>query len=76
MRFYRVKVLRTLPHPGQGFTQGLIAEAETVWESGGQYGMSVLRRYALGAAEVTAEAALPRNCSLRESAGWAAALSS
>src|ERR1700749_1263211 len=58
MRFFRVKVVRTLPHPGRGFTQGLVAEGETVWESGGQYGMSVLRRYELGAERVTAEAAL------------------
>jgi glutamine cyclotransferase len=58
MRFFRVKVLRTLPHAGRGFTQGLMAEGQTVWESGGQYGMSVLRRYELGAAEVTAEAGL------------------
>jgi glutaminyl-peptide cyclotransferase len=36
-----------------------MAEGETVWESGGQYGMSVLRRYELGAAKVAAEAALP-----------------
>ena len=56
MRFFRVKVMRTLPHPGRGFTQGLIAEGETVWESGGQYGLSVLRRYELGAAKVAAEA--------------------
>ena len=47
------------PHPARGFTQGLIAAGDTVWESGGQYGMSVLRRYELGAAEVAAEAALP-----------------
>jgi glutaminyl-peptide cyclotransferase len=60
MRFFRVKVVRTLPHPGRGFTQGLMAEGETVWESGGQYGMSVLRRYELGAAEVAAEAGLPQ----------------
>jgi glutamine cyclotransferase len=59
MRFYRVKVVRTLPHPGHGFTQGLLAEGDTVWESGGQYGMSVLRRYDLGAADVAAEAGLP-----------------
>ena len=58
MRFFRVKVVRTLPHPGQGFTQGLLAEGETVWESGGQYGLSVLRRYELGAAQVAAEAGL------------------
>lgn len=59
MRFFRVKVVRTLPHPGRGFTQGLIAEGETVWESGGQYGKSVLRRYELGAAEVAAEGGVP-----------------
>ena len=54
MRFFRVKVVRTLPHPGRGFTQGLTAEGQTVWESAGQYGMSLLRRYELGAAKVTA----------------------
>ena len=59
MRFFRVKVVRKLPHPGRGFTQGLIAEGETVWESGGQYGMSVLRRYELGAAKVAAEGGIP-----------------
>jgi glutaminyl-peptide cyclotransferase len=59
VRFFRVKVVRTLPHPGRGFTQGLIAEGETVWESGGQYGTSVLRRYQLGAAEVAAEGEVP-----------------
>jgi glutaminyl-peptide cyclotransferase len=59
VRFFRVKVVRRLPHPGRGFTQGLMAEGETVWESAGQYGMSVLRRYELGAAAVAAEAGLP-----------------
>ena len=47
VRFFRVQVLRTLPHPARGFTQGLIASGETMWESGGEYGMSVLRRYKL-----------------------------
>ena len=59
MRFFRVRVLRTLPHPGRGFTQGLLAEGDTVWESGGQYGQSVLRRYRLGADTVAAESGLP-----------------
>jgi glutaminyl-peptide cyclotransferase len=59
MRFFRVRVVRTLPHPGRGFTQGLIAEGETVWESGGQYGQSVLRRYELGAPAVAEESGLP-----------------
>ena len=58
VRFYRVNVVRTLPHPGRAFTQGLIVEGETVWESGGQYGTSMLRRYQLGASRAGAEAAL------------------
>jgi glutamine cyclotransferase len=60
VRFFRVRVVRTLPHPARGFTQGLSAASDgTVWESGGQYGMSVLRRYQLGATEAAVEAALP-----------------
>ena len=59
VRFFRVRVLRKLPHPGRGFTQGLLADGDTVWESGGLYGMSVLRRYPLGAAAAAAEAQLP-----------------
>jgi glutamine cyclotransferase len=58
VRYFRAKVLRTVPHAGRAFTQGLLAEGDSVWESSGQYGMSVLRRYRLGAATVTAEAAL------------------
>jgi glutaminyl-peptide cyclotransferase len=48
MRFYRVRVVATLPHPGRGFTQGLLAENGTVWESVGEYGRSALRRYPAG----------------------------
>ena len=59
MRFYRARVVRTLPHPGRGFTQGLLVSGGTVWESSGQYGISALRRYDLGAREVAASAALP-----------------
>ena len=58
-RFHRLKVLRRLPHPGQGFTQGLIAEDGTVWESTGQYGQSTVRRYRLGQDEVEASTSLP-----------------
>ncbi len=59
VRFFRVQVLRTMAHPGRGFTQGLLAEEGTLWESGGQYGQSVLRRYEPGAETVAAEAGLP-----------------
>ena len=50
MQFHRVRVVRRVPHPGNGFTQGLIAEwggqdVSSVWESTGQYGQSTLRRY-------------------------------
>jgi glutaminyl-peptide cyclotransferase len=58
-RFHRLKVLRRLPHPGRGFTQGLIAGDGTVWESTGQYGQSTIRRYRLGQDEVEAAASLP-----------------
>jgi glutaminyl-peptide cyclotransferase len=60
-RFHRVKVLRRLPHPGRGFTQGLVAENGTVWESTGLYGESAVRRYQLGGDRVEASAAVPPN---------------
>jgi glutaminyl-peptide cyclotransferase len=59
VRYHRLKVLRRLPHPGRGFTQGLIAEDGTVWESTGRYGQSAIRRYQLGADRVEAAAAVP-----------------
>jgi glutaminyl-peptide cyclotransferase len=59
MRFHRLKVLRRLPHPGRGFTQGLLLSGDTVWESTGLYGQSALRRYKLGAGECEACAPLP-----------------
>jgi glutaminyl-peptide cyclotransferase len=58
VRFHRVHVVRRAPHPERGFTQGLIAEGGTVWESTGNYGESLLSRYELGAAAVTAQARL------------------
>jgi len=48
-----------MPHPGRGFTQGLITDGGTVWESTGLYGQSALSRYQLGSAEVERRAALP-----------------
>jgi glutaminyl-peptide cyclotransferase len=42
-----VRVVRRVAHPGRGFTQGLLSEGDTVWESVGNYGQSELRRYAL-----------------------------
>jgi len=48
VRTYRVRVVRRVVHPGRGFTQGLLSEGETVWESVGNYKQSELRRYALG----------------------------
>ena len=58
-RFHRLTVLRRLPHPGRGFTQGLIAADGVVWESTGQYGQSTVRRYRLGADQPDAAADLP-----------------
>jgi glutaminyl-peptide cyclotransferase len=38
-----------MPHPGRGFTQGLILDGGMVWESTGGYGQSALCRYRVGA---------------------------
>jgi glutaminyl-peptide cyclotransferase len=59
VRFHRLEVLRRLPHPGRGFTQGLIAGDGMVWESTGGYGQSSLHRYRLGAAQPGESAPLP-----------------
>jgi glutaminyl-peptide cyclotransferase len=52
-------VIRRLAHPGRGFTQGLITDGTTVWESTGRYGSSALCRYQLGAGQIDRRAALP-----------------
>ncbi len=59
MRTWRTAVIGRVPHPGRGFTQGLIEQGGTVWESTGLYGASALRRYRLGDAEAERSAALP-----------------
>ena len=59
MRFHQVRVVRRVPHPERGFTQGLIAEGGTVWESTGNYGRSGLRRYEFGSDAVALRADLP-----------------
>jgi glutamine cyclotransferase len=57
-------VVRSYPHPGRGFTQGLIvgngsAREPAVWESTGLYGQSALIRYRLGNVTPQRRAALP-----------------
>ena len=59
MRTWRAEVVRRLPHPGRGFTQGLIAADGVVWESTGLYGSSALCRYRLGADRPDQRAPLP-----------------
>ena len=59
MRTWRAEVVRRLPHPGRGFTQGLITADGMVWESTGLYGSSALSRYRLGADQPDQRAALP-----------------
>jgi glutaminyl-peptide cyclotransferase len=57
-------VIRSYPHPGRGFTQGLIvgngmARELAIWESTGLYGQSALTRYRLGNVSPQRRAALP-----------------
>jgi glutaminyl-peptide cyclotransferase len=57
-------VVKRYPHPGQGFTQGLIvgtgaAREIAVWESTGLYGQSALCRYRLGHLQPQQRTALP-----------------
>jgi glutamine cyclotransferase len=59
VRFHRVRVVRKGPHPERGFTQGLIVEGETIWESTGNYGESRLKRYEFGASASVAQAQVP-----------------
>jgi glutaminyl-peptide cyclotransferase len=59
LRFHRLRVLRRMPHPGRGFTQGLIVAEGTVWESTGGYGQSALHRYPFGAQQPDVSAPLP-----------------
>ena len=63
MRFHRLQVLRRLPHPGRGFTQGLILAGGAVWESTGLYGAVVAaqvpaRRGAVGGLRAAAAGAV------------------
>jgi glutamine cyclotransferase len=59
VRTWRAAVIGRAPHPGRGFTQGLIEQDGTVWESTGLYGSSALCRYRLGDERAERSAALP-----------------
>ena len=59
LRFHQVQVLRRVPHPGRGFTQGLLWADGMVWESTGLYGESSVLRYRLGMADPEYRVRLP-----------------
>ncbi|HYK70684.1 MAG TPA: glutaminyl-peptide cyclotransferase [Streptosporangiaceae bacterium] len=59
VRTYRVRVIRGMAHPGRGFTQGLLSEGGTVWESVGNYRQSELRRYAWAAGKPSGRSGIP-----------------
>jgi glutamine cyclotransferase len=59
LRTWRAEVIGHAAHPGRGFTQGLIADGGTVWESTGRYGASALCRYRLGSGQVEHRAEVP-----------------
>lgn len=55
----RVKVLATLAHDREAYTQGLEWDGEAFVESGGRYGASFVRRWRPGEGEPLAETRLP-----------------
>ena len=59
LRFHQLQVLRRVPHPGRGFTQGLLWADGMVWESTGLYGESAVLRYRLGMADPEYRVPLP-----------------
>jgi len=59
LRTYGVRVVRRVAHPGRGFTQGLLSEGGTVWESVGNYRHSELRRYALADGKAGGRSGIP-----------------
>jgi glutamine cyclotransferase len=59
VKLHGLRVLRRVPHPGRGFTQGLIVANGVVWESTGEYGRSTIQRYRLGAERPSAATSLP-----------------
>jgi glutamine cyclotransferase len=59
LRFHQLTVVQRMPHPGRGFTQGLLLDGGTVWESTGGYGESSLCHYTLGADRAGGCSALP-----------------
>lgn len=54
-----VRVLRTLPHDPDAFTQGLLWHDGTLYESTGRYGVSSLRRVSPRTGEVERKVPLP-----------------
>jgi glutamine cyclotransferase len=57
--FHQLQVLHRAPHPGRGFTQGLVWADGMVWESTGLYGESSVLRYRFGMAEPEYRVPLP-----------------
>jgi glutamine cyclotransferase len=57
----KVKVIATFPHDSRDFCQGLHIEGETVYESTGRYGDSLLKRYDLKTGGVLDQIALQPN---------------
>ncbi|MCW4030644.1 MAG: glutaminyl-peptide cyclotransferase [Candidatus Bathyarchaeota archaeon] len=56
---YTYKILNTYPHDTAAFTEGLVYDQGSLYESTGEYGKSSLRRVNLETGEVTKEIKLP-----------------
>ncbi|HVR96619.1 MAG TPA: glutaminyl-peptide cyclotransferase [Thermoanaerobaculia bacterium] len=55
----KVEVLAIVPHDPESYTQGLLWHAGSLYESGGQYGQSSLRRADLATGEVKQRVEIP-----------------
>lgn len=60
-RKYKVKVIASLPHDPQAYTQGLLIDGGKFYESTGEYGNSSVRRVNISSAKVEKKVTLPPN---------------
>lgn len=58
-KYYKYNIVRTLDHDPKAYTQGLEFYGDTLYESGGQFGLSFIRKYNPESGEVYKNKDLP-----------------